>query len=164
MEQDYEGYHKGVREILKAGKQKKLAGICGVVAELLNVPKKYEIAVEVALGGALQFIVTRTDNDAKAAINFLRKCNAGRATFLPLNTVKAKELRSSDKILKAKGCVGIAAELVTFDREYEPAVKSLLGNIIVAEDIDTALQIAKDNEFGFKVVTLDGDVVNPGGP
>ncbi|ADG82908.1 chromosome segregation protein SMC [Thermincola potens] len=163
MEQDYEGYHKGVREILKAGKQKKLAGICGVVAELLNVPKKYEIAVEVALGGALQFIVTRTDNDAKAAINFLRKCNAGRATFLPLNTVKAKELRSSDKILKAKGCVGIAAELVTFDREYEPAVKSLLGNIIVAEDIDTALQIAKDNEFGFKVVTLDGDVVNPGG-
>ncbi len=163
MEQEFEGYQKGVKEVLKVGQNGKLQGICGVVAELISVPQEYETAIEVALGGALQFIVTSTDSNAKAGIDLLKRNNLGRATFLPLNTVKHKELRNLNSILKSEGCLGVAADLVRFKSEYGPAVQNLLGNIIIAKNTDTALKIAKDNNFGFKIVTLDGDVMNPGG-
>lgn len=163
MEQDYDGYHKGVREILKAMKHQKVSGLCGVIAELISVPKKYEIAIEIALGSALQFVVSRTEGEAQGAITYLKKCNAGRATFLPLDTIKGRELRTSEEVLKIKGCHGVAARLISFKKEYAPAIENLLGNILIAENLEVATKIAKNTGYGIKVVTLEGDVVNPGG-
>lgn len=164
MQQDYEGYYRGVREVLKAGKTGKLKGICGVVGELLQVPEEYATAVEVALGGAVQFIIVETDRDAQQAIEFLKAGKAGRATFLPLNTIRAGEPdKSLQKVINSKDCLGTAAELVKIDERFNNILRFLLGRIAVLKNLDRARESAKESGYRHKLVTLDGDIINPGG-
>ncbi|MHB8169995.1 MAG: chromosome segregation protein SMC [Thermincolia bacterium] len=164
MQQEYEGYQKGVKEVLLAGKKGLCSGLCGVVAELINVPAKYEMAVEVALGGALQNIITETDQDAKKAIQHLKKNNLGRATFLPLNTIRLNTLYGNDaKAAEMVGALGIASQLIEVEDKYRPIIDNLLGRLVVVENIDLAVKIAQASNYRVKLVTLDGDVINPGG-
>lgn len=164
MQQDYEGYQKGVREVLLAAQKGKLRDICGVVAELIQVPAKFETAVEVTLGGALQNIVTKTDLAAKEAINYLKGQNLGRATFLPINTIKSNQATDSEKqALNQPGALGLAVNLVEFAPEYRPVMEYLLGRVIVVENIDRAVAIAQKTNYRVRLVTLDGDVISPGG-
>lgn len=164
MQHEYEGFHKGVREVLKAGKAGKLNGICGVVAELLQVPEKYATAIEVALGGAVQFVVTETDRDAQRAIEFLKAGKAGRATFLPLNTIKSNDQdKGLQQIVNTGDCLGTAASLVKIDDHYKNILQFLLGRIAVFKDLDRAREVAGKTGYRHKLVTLEGDIINSGG-
>ncbi|HWI54788.1 MAG TPA: chromosome segregation protein SMC, partial [Desulfobacteria bacterium] len=165
LRNSYEGYYRGVKEVLKENKNgKECPGVCGVVAELLKVPEKFETAVEVALGGALQFIVTETDDDARRAIEYLKKKRGGRATFLPLNTIRPNiKDKPGFKNGKVPGFIGTAAEIVSFDQKYKPVVDYLLGKVMIVENIRFAAELARNAENVSRIVTLDGDVVNPGG-
>ncbi len=164
LQNDYEGYFRGVREVLVAGKKgRECPGICGVVAELINVPKKYETAVEVALGGAVQHIVTQTDGDARKAIEYLKQNRFGRATFLPMNTIKPHQEKKNGTVSTGNGIYGRASALVESEARYSHIVEYLLGRVIIVDDIRAAAQAARDTGYSMKIVTLDGDVVNPGG-
>lgn len=164
MQQHYEGFQKGVKEILLAARNNKINGICGVVAELLKVPSEYETAIEVVLSGALQNIITTTDGEAKEAINFLKQNNMGRATFLPLNTiVPATHKDDEKKAAKMSGALGFAVDLVAFDQKYSHIFAYLLGRTLVVRNVDDALKIARACHYKVRMVTLDGDVINPGG-
>ncbi len=164
LQHDYEGYFRGVREVLVAAKNgRDCSGICGVVAELIKVPEKYETAVEVALGSAVQHIVTETDDDARKAIEFLKKNRFGRATFLPLNTIKPYQEKQKRQISSGNGVFGCASSLVEADARYSHIVDYLLGRVIIVDDIRMAAKVAGETGYSMKIVTLDGDVVNPGG-
>ena len=163
-EREKEGYIKSVKSLLigcdKDATLKK--GSHGVLANIINSPKEYETAIEMALGAAAQNIVTDTENDAKKMVEYLRNNNLGRASFLPIASVKGKRL---DKY-NAKGITGIAgiaADLVKFDKKYEQIVLSLLGKTIIVDDMDTAIALAKQNNYSFRIVTLKGDLINPSG-
>ncbi|MCH5197724.1 MAG: chromosome segregation protein SMC [Oscillospiraceae bacterium] len=161
-EKNMEGYQGSVKAVMREKSHGTLRGIRGTVFQLITVPSQYTTAIETALGGAVQNIVTETENDAKRAINTLKNLNAGRATFLPMNAVKGRTL--DEKGLDDQfGFVGIASELISYDPEYDNIVKSLLGRTAVAEDLDTAVIIAKKFNYRFKIVTLDGQVINAGG-
>lgn len=164
LQNDYEGYYRGVKEVLKEGRNGKCSGICGVIAELIRVPEKYETAIEVALGGALQHIVTENEDDARKAIEFLKSSKAGRATFLPLNAIKpqARDKTRAGNIGQT-GYYGMAGELVECETKYAGIIDYLLGRVHVVDNIRTATELAKKHNFSVKIVTLDGDVINPGG-
>ncbi|WNF24449.1 chromosome segregation protein SMC [Mesobacillus jeotgali] len=164
MEEDYSGFFQGVKEVLKA-RDTRLQGIEGAIAELIQVPKQYETAIETALGGAMQHIVVRNEENARAAIHFLKQKSFGRATFLPMSIIKGKYLQSSQLALLSgnSAYIGTAAELIQFDQKYAEVVKSLLGNVVIARDLKGANEIAKMLQYRSRIVTLDGDVVNPGG-
>lgn len=166
INQSYEGYQLGVKNLLshlKAGKVC-LKGIYGTVADIIKVDRTLETAIEAALGGALQNVVCDSEQDAKEAIEYLKQNNLGRVTFLPLTSVKPRALSPHEEwVLSAPGCVGIACELVEYDRKFSPVLLHLLGRVIVAEDIDKALEIARNTDFGIKIVTLEGEIINPGG-
>ncbi|MCG0274644.1 MAG: chromosome segregation protein SMC [Thermosediminibacteraceae bacterium] len=166
INQSYEGYQLGVKNLLshlKAGKVH-LNGIYGTVVEIIKVSEKLETAIEAALGGALQNVVCDSEQNAKDAIEYLKQNNLGRVTFLPLTSVKPRSLNPQEEwVLSVPGCVGIACELVEYDKKFSPVMLHLLGRVIVAEDIDCALEIAKKTDFGIKVVTLQGEIINPGG-
>lgn len=162
LERNLEGFSKSVKLVVNAQNNGKLRGICGPVSRVISVPKKYGVAIETALGAAMQNIVTGTDEDAKRAIGYLKSIDGGRATFLPLNTIKPRELKESG-IDNCYGFVGVAAELCSCDDKYKGVLYSLLGKIVVAEDLNTATSIAKKYSYRFKIVTLDGQVVNAGG-
>jgi len=163
MQEEYEGFGRGAKSVLKSGAPwRKQVG--GAVAQVLSVPDKYVIAVETALGGALQHIIVESDATAKAAIEFLKSNNLGRATFLPLNTIKTNRPKESDTAAAhAQGALGFAAELIQCEQRFRPVMDFLLGRTIVAQDIDAALKIAKQQAFGVRIVTLDGELINPGG-
>jgi chromosome segregation protein len=161
LERNMEGYGGAVREIIKQSRSNALRGICGTVAELLNVPKDYQTAIEAALGGALQNIVVENEDAAKHAIVRLRDLKAGRATFLPVTSVKGNGLSENPSAMN--GFIGIAADLCEYDKKYSGIFKSLLGRIVVAEDLDCATEIAKRFNYKFKIVTTDGQVINAGG-
>ncbi len=165
MSQGYEGYYPGVKALLLATREnKKLAGgFIGVVAQLIEVDDKSSIAIEAALGGALQDIITEDEQSAKNGIAYLKENKAGRATFLPLSTLQPRKAEGLDKLRKSKGLVGIGSELVQCSAKVRPAVDYLLGNILVAEDLDAATLLAKEVQYRYRVVTLEGDIVNPGG-
>ncbi|MDD5704034.1 MAG: chromosome segregation protein SMC, partial [Dehalococcoidales bacterium] len=165
LQNDYEGYYRGVKEVLTEGqKGTDCPGICGVVAEIIKVPAKYETAVEVALGSALQFIITGSDSDARAAIGFLKKTRAGRATFLPLDTIRPAARDGKSTVFgRYAGFCGLGADLVKYDGKFATAVEYLLGRVAVAENIASAIELAKAANYWMKVVTLEGDVINPGG-
>ncbi|NLC51121.1 MAG: chromosome segregation protein SMC, partial [Firmicutes bacterium] len=164
QEEQYSGYYQGVRNILQEQeKNELLKGIFGPVARLIKVPWKYEIAIEAALGGALQDIVTTDEAVAKRAINFLKKTKGGRATFLPLNIIKARTQKIKRPRPENPNVVGIAAELVETEPLFMPVVEFLLGNIIVASDMDAALDIGHELGFSRRIVTLQGEIINPGG-
>ncbi len=163
MEQDYEGFSRGIRGVLKSQKSWR-AGICGAVAQILQVPAEYLTAVEIAAGGALQNLVVESDAIAKAAIDFLKEERLGRATFLPLNTIRPLRPKEAElQAAKREGALGLASELVQCEEKYRSVVNFLLGRTIVAKDIDAALKIAKEFAFSLRIVTLEGELVQPGG-
>jgi chromosome segregation protein len=164
MEEDYSGFFQGVKEILKA-RGKRLNGIEGAVAELVTVPKEYETALETALGGALQHIVVDNEQNARTAIQFLKQNSYGRATFLPLSVIKGRPLSREQlgAIQNHPSLIGTAVNLVKFDSKYSDVINNLLGNVVVTKDLKGANELAKILQYRCRIVTLDGDIVNPGG-
>ena len=162
LERNLEGFSKSVKTVVNAQSHGKVHGICGPVSRVISVPKEYGVAIETALGSAMQNIVTETDEDAKRAIRYLKSVDGGRATFLPLNTIKPRELRENG-LEDCYGFVGVAANLCSCDNKYNGILYSLLGKIVIAEDLNCATTIAKKYYYRFKIVTLDGQVVNAGG-
>lgn len=162
LERNLEGFSKSVKIIVNAASNGKLKGVCGPVSRVISVPSQYGVAIETALGAAMQNIVVNTDEDAKQAIRFLKSTDGGRATFLPLNTIKSRELRENG-LDDCYGFVGIASELCSCEDKYSNILGSLLGKIVITEDLNSATAIAKKYSYRFKIVTLDGQVVNAGG-
>ncbi|MCK8816565.1 chromosome segregation protein SMC [Natroniella sulfidigena] len=165
MQDNYQGYYRGVKNLLNHIKQSgDLKGVCGVVAELIEVPQEYETAIEVALGSKLQNVIVEDDQVGKRAINYLKDNQAGRATMLPLNLVAPRSLRKSEEEgLEIEGAIGVAKDLINYQARYRPVIENILGRVIVAQNIDQAVEISKATNKRVKVVTLAGDVVNPGG-
>ena len=163
-EKEKEGYIKSVKALLQeCEKDANLkSGVHGVLANLITVPKEYEVAIEMALGQAVQNIVTEKETDAKKLVEYLRTNHLGRASFLPIASVHGKKL---EKIAKEKESqvIGIASDLVKYDKIYEQIVLSLLGRTVIVEDMDTAIVLAKKNNYAFRIVTLKGDFINPSG-
>lgn len=162
MEKLYEGYSKAVKLVMSEAARGSLRGVQGPVAGLLRVSDQYAVAVETALGGAMQHIVVETEEDAKAAIQALKRRDGGRATFLPVSSIRPSELREK-AVERERGFVGVANALIEFDGRYRNIFANLLGRVVIAEDLDAAVAIAKKYSYQFRVVTLDGQVVNPGG-
>ncbi len=164
MQEEYAGYFQGVKEVLKA-REHQLEGIEGAVAELIQVPKEYETAIEIALGAATQHVVVKDEQNARSAIQFLKRHSYGRATFLPLSTVREKQLSSSHIHLlqQHEAFVGVASRLISFSTQYQHIIGNLLGTVVIAKDLQGANEMAKYVQHRYRFVTLDGDVVNPGG-
>ena len=170
LEELYEGYSHAVAFVMKeyaAGRIKEFdpysdIEVCGVLSRLITVDDRYAAAIETALGASLQNIVVKNEATAKAAIKYLKKKNAGRATFYPLDTMKGSDLDDS-RFREFEGYIGIASQLISFDERYSNVIRYLLGRTLVAENIDLAAKIAKNIEYRYKVVTLDGQVINAGG-
>ena len=162
LERNMEGMGMPTKSVVKEAEKGLLRGVHGPVSKLINVKKEYAVAIEIALGNALQNVVVETENDAKRAIEFLKSQNKGRATFLPIATTKPRHLDEKG-LENAFGYVGVASELVDTDSKYKDIVGDLLGKIVIAEDLDCAVSIAKKHNYRFKIVTLDGQVVNAGG-
>ena len=162
-EKEKEGYIKSVKLLLiDCEKIKELGkGMHGVLANIISVPSEYEIAIEMCLGASLQNIVTDTEEDAKKLVEHLRKNNLGRASFLPITSVKGKKVEN----IKGKkiGVIGIAADLVKFDKKYEQIILNLLGRTVVVDNMKNAINIAKENNYSFRIITVEGDVINPSG-
>ncbi len=162
LEQSMEGYAYSVKTVLKQAKVGALRGVYGTVSQLIQVDPAYSVAVETALGGAMQHLVCDNESTAKAAIRMLKEQNGGRATFLPITSVKGNELHENG-LKTCPGFVALASELVQADAKYAGVLKSLLGRIAIVEDLDLAVGIAKQFGYRFKIVTLDGQVINAGG-
>ena len=160
MEKDYEGFHKAVKLVCQG--QSGLRGIHGPVANLMRTEEKYSLAIEIALGAGLQNIVVDREEDAKSAITFLKRREAGRATFLPLTAIRGEELRERG-VEGEFGFVGIASRLVRFDPRYTNIFQNLLGRTVIAEDLDCGIAMARKYRNAFRIVTLDGQVINRGG-
>ena len=162
MERDFESYHKSVRMVMQEAQRGSLRNIHGPVSKLIRTDEEYTLAIEIALGAALQNIVVDAEGDAKAAMSYLKRTGFGRATFLPLTTVKGRMLKEAG-LESCRGFVGIASELVTTENTYKAVIEDLLGRTVVVEDIDAAIAMAKKFSHRFKIVTLDGQVMNAGG-
>ncbi len=162
MEKHFEGFNFAVRTVMQESQRGILKGEMATVASVITVAPKYAAAVEIALGGAIQNIITDDEQRAKAAMMLLKNKNAGRATFLPRTTVKGSRLGGKG-LEKEPGYVGLACDLIEYDKKYESVMVFLLGRTAVAEDIDSALAISKNHDRSFRIVTLDGQVVNAGG-
>ena len=162
MEREYEGFSKAVRVVMQEGQRGALRGIEGPVSKLIRVADEYAIAIEIALGSAMQQIVVADEQAAKTAISYLKRSDSGRATFLPVSVIRSRPLNEAG-VENSRGFVGIASDLVDCEKKYTGVIGSLLGRTVIAEDMDAAVAIA--NRFGhrFRIVTLDGQVVNAGG-
>ena len=163
-EKEKDGYIKSVKSLLLAiDKDANLrTGVEGVLANLISVDKKYEVAIQMCLGQSMQNIVTATENDAKKLIEYLRQNNLGRASFLPISSVHGKKLEKiTNKNLN--GVIGIASDLIKYDKKYQDIIFNLLGRTVIVENMDTAINLAKQNNYSFRIVTLEGDVINPSG-
>jgi len=160
MEKDYEGFNKAVKTVMQA--KGNLRGIHGPVANLMKTDSQYSLAIEIALGAGLQNIVVDREEDGKSAINFLKQRDAGRATFLPLTAIRGDELREAG-VENEFGYVGLASRLVKFDGKYQNIFNSLLGRTVIAEDMDCGIAMARKYKNAFRIVTLDGQVINRGG-
>lgn len=162
LEKNLEGFAHSVKTVMNLSKHGKIGGIHGPVSRLIKVPTDYAVAIETALGGAMQNIVTGNEEDAKRAIRTLKENKGGRATFLPIATIKPRYLNENG-IDSCFGFVGVASDLCDCKDEYKGILQNLLGKIVIAEDLNSAVSIAKKYSYRFKVVTLDGQVVNAGG-
>lgn len=166
MEREHDGYYKSVKAILqlKDNGDTAFKGVHGAIAQLFKTEEKYELAIETALGGNMQSIVVENETNAKNAVNYLKAKQLGRATFLPVSTVKGKMLGSDkERILKEKGVISTAVDLVKFDAVYKGIAESLLGRIIIIDSIDNAIAFARKYKQSHRIVTLEGDVFMPGG-
>ncbi len=162
MERDYQGYSNAVKSVMRAGEKNAIRGILGTVSQLMQVEDKYTLAIETILGAALQNVVVSDEGAAKDAIAYLKNSDGGRATFLPLTSVKGSEL-DKQGVEACPGFVGLASRLVSFDKKYDAIFKSLLGRAVVSENINTASSMAKKYGYSFRIVTLDGQIINAGG-
>ncbi len=167
MERNHEGYNRSVKSILAASETipQLKNGIHGALAQLIKVDKKYETAIEMSLGGALQNIVTSTEQDAKFAIEFLKRDKLGRATFLPVSAVKGRyfDNQTIQDLKRMSGFCGVASDLVEHDSQYKDIVLSLLGKVAVVENLDSGIVIARKFGYSFRIVTVEGDLLNAGG-
>lgn len=162
MEKEYDGFNKAVKLIMQAAEKNALRGVHGPVAGLMSVDKRYAVAIEIALGAGMQNIVVDREEDAKSAINYLKQRDGGRATFLPLTAIRGDKLKEKG-LDNEYGFVGIASELVKFDGKYEQIFLNLLGRTVVADDLDCGIAMARKYQNRFRIVTLDGQVINRGG-
>lgn len=163
MAEAHEGFFEGVRSVMAARKSGKLAGEFAVVADVLTVPKGYETAIETALGASVQDIITDTVDQAEAAIEFLKTNRAGRATFLPLDNMHVSNTEIKGKPARGSGGLGIAADIISFDSKYSPAIRSLLGRTVIARDIESAVALSRELTGWNKIVTLEGELIVPSG-
>lgn len=157
----YEGYGGSVKKVMERKEQEK--GIIGVVADIIKVDKKYETAIETALGGNIQNIVTDDEDTAKRMIKYLKETKAGRATFLPLTSITRPQEFKNPEALKEKGVIGMADELVHIENRYQNVAKAMLGRIVVVDNVDHAVNIARKFDYGIRMVTLEGELLVPGG-
>ncbi|WP_305751662.1 chromosome segregation protein SMC [Mammaliicoccus sciuri] len=162
MQDEYSGFYSGVKHVLK---EKSLNGIEGAVAEIIDTPSKLTTAIEIALGASLQHIIVREEKDARLAIKYLKDKKLGRATFLPMSVVKKRFIPQSviEQINDQHGFITVASEGVKYDEKYRNIVEHLLGSTIIAKDLETANQLARLIQFKHRIVTLEGDVITPGG-
>lgn len=165
MQDDFDGFMLGVKEVLKAARKETLHGVHGAVAELIRVPEHLEQAMETALGASVQHIVMENESVSRQAISFLKQRQLGRATFLPMDVIRSRQIGAGERQIaeSAEGFVGIGADLVQYDERYAGIVGSLLGNVIIARTLEDANRIAARCQYRYRVVTLEGDVVNAGG-
>jgi chromosome segregation protein len=161
MMERYEGYGQSIRRVME--QKNHTPGILGVVADIIKVSKKYETAIETALGGSIQNIVTDNEASAKQLIEFLKKNKYGRATFLPLTSIYSRNSFQKENALQEKGVIGLASKLVDADNMFSGLLEYLLGRIVVVDHVDNAISLAKKYKHSFKIVTVDGEVLNPGG-
>lgn len=162
LERNMEGFAQSVKAVMKESSKGMLSGIHGPISRIITVPDKYALAIGTALGAAVQNVIVDSEQDAKKAIFFLKQRNIGRATFMPMSTMTGTEV-SSESFEKCSGFIGIASRLCSVKDEYLGILRYVLGRIIVASDIDSAIAIAKKNSYRFRVVTLDGQIINAGG-
>ena len=166
LEKHYEGYNKSVKILMQHVLEKRISDAndnCFVLGEVVNVKKELETAIEISLGGAISDIITSDENLAKKLINYLKINNIGRATFLPLTIIKGRTLNIDATIKHTDGYLGIASELTNYDNKYKNAVEFILGRTIIASNMESALKIAKITNYSSKIVTITGEVINPGG-
>ncbi len=159
------GMYRGVTSVIDAANAKKLKGMHGTVADVIKLDEKYIVAIETALGAALQHIICETDSDAKTAIKYLKTNNLGRATFLPINVMKSRKVDSKvvSDLSKSNVKFHIASELLKYDKKHQNVIENLLGGILIAPTIDDATKLAKASSYRYRVVTFEGDVINAGG-
>ncbi len=162
LEKEYEGFNKAVKLVMQAAEKNTLRGVHGPVANLMTVDKKHAVAIEIALGAGMQNVVVDREEDGKSAINFLKSRDGGRATFLPLSAIRGDTLKNA-AVAKEYCYVGIASELVKFDAKYKNIFENLLGRTVIVEDMDCGIAIARKFQNAFRIVTLDGQVLNRGG-
>lgn len=164
MQRDYEGYNLSVKQVLMEAERRGGAGVHGVVASILHAPQRLERALDMVLGGTLQNVVVDRDEDAKAMIEYLKRNRYGRATFLPISSIRGRTLDMGERrVLSMPGCVGLASEMVTYDPIYRGIVENLLGRTVIAEDLNSGIAIQRAGRYQFRLVTLDGDVMHSGG-
>ena len=162
MERDFESYQKSVKQVMQEAQRGGLRGIHGPVSRLIRTDDEFTVAIEIALGAAMQQIVVGSEQDGKAAISYLKRTGGGRATFLPMSTIQGRALQENG-LERCRGFVGIASELVSCQQQYRGIVDNLLGRIVIVENMDCAIAMANQYRNRFKIVTLDGQVMNPGG-
>ena len=162
MERDFESYQKSVRMVMQEAQKGRLQNVHGPVSRLIRTDDEYTVSIEIALGGAMQQIVVGSEADGKAAIGYLKRTGGGRATFLPMSTITGRRLQENG-LEAARGYVGVASDLVRSEQQYRGIVENLLGRTVICENIDCAIAMAKQYRNRFKIVTLDGQVMNPGG-
>ncbi len=162
MERDYESFNKAVRMVMQEAQRGSLRNVHGPVSRLIRTGDQYTVAIEIALGAAIQQIVVGSEQDGKAAISYLKRTGGGRATFLPLSNIQGRQLQENG-LENCRGFVGIASELVSCESQYRGIVENLLARTVIVQDMDAAIQMAQKYRNRFKIVTLDGQVMNPGG-
>ncbi len=164
MQRDYEGYNNSVKQVLLQARRNGGSGVHGIVADLLRVPQRLERAIDMVLGGSLQNIVVNRDEDAKRMIEYLRANRYGRATFLPIGSVRGRTLTPQERgVLSMSGCVGVASELVDFDPKYQGVMDNLLGRTVIAENLESGIAIQRASRYQLRLVTIEGDVMHSGG-
>ena len=166
MQAEHEGYAGSVKKLLKESERNEAfrKNMVGTLASLITVPEKYETAIETALGNAIQNIVTKNENDAKVLIEYLKQNQFGRATFLPITSMRPRNLSDADKkLINVAGSHGIAKDLIKYGLDIENVISNLLGATVVVDNLDIAIKLAQNTRFTYKIVTLDGDIINPQG-
>ena len=164
MAREMDGYSQSVRHAIQYAKEQHISGVHGVIGQLIHVPQNLEIAIDMSLGAAVQNIVTDREETAKTLIEYLKRNRLGRATFLPLSSIRSKTLTPQERqVLRMPGCIGVASELISFDNTYRPIIESLLGRTVIADNLDHGIAIMRAGHHAFRLVTLTGDLMHAGG-
>lgn len=164
MSREMEGYNQSVRRAVAYAKSRNMNGVHGVLAQLIHVERKYETALDMALGAAMQNIVTDTEETAKGLIEYLRTNRFGRATFLPISAIRSKTLNAREReVLRMQGICGVASDLISYDEQYRPIVENLLGRTVISDNLTNGIAAQKFTGHSLKLVTLEGDVMHSGG-